>query len=629
MFKPLPMQYVSIKMLTEDVPLVAQLLAEHSLFHPQAIEVLSEYLPERIDEDYYTLFHLAQTRFEKILARISFTPPPLGLSRPITLSDLKQLSEELGELWQQFSTLEEARHQLHEQQTSLKQLLETLQKFATLDIDLSFLQGKRLFLNLHIGSFPLANLQHVQEALTLAEHDMTIFNQDQQRGYSIIVGPLEHEEKVRAVLEHADFHALNVPPQFIGYPRQLHRDLSSQLKHFQQQSKEFLVQETKLIEQSQNFLTETYLTLSYASVYAQLTQIGRKRGQLALIEGWLPQEYLPKLESLLNTQLKNPFVLTSRHPIPSEYTQVPSLLPHHPLLTPYVTLIKNYGIPRYGEFDPTLWFTITFVLMFGSMFGDVGHGACIMWIGKHWKHQLKTFTPFFIAAGLSSCGFGFLYGSVFGFEHVLPALWMSPLQDPELMLTIALYWGMGFIFLATLITITNRWQKGEYLHAIFDNRGIMGLFLYLGGFYAIKQWMMTGHFETFQQLAILLPLTFILGYKWYENQMPFAERLLVTLIEGLESIINYLANTLSFLRVAAFSLNHVALAIAVFTLANMLGEGELAQGLVIFLGNLFIIILEGAIVTIQVLRLEYYEGFSRFFSGDGHVFRPLQIRLRK
>jgi V/A-type H+-transporting ATPase subunit I len=98
-------------------------------------------------------------------------------------------------------------------------------------------------------------------------------------------------------------------------------------------------------------------------------------------------------------------------------------------------------------------------------------------------------------------------------------------------------------------------------------------------------------------------------------------------VEGFETIINYVSNTLSFLRVAAFSLNHVALAIAVFTLADMLGTA--GHWITILLGNIFIIVFEGAIVAIQVLRLEYYEGFSRFFSGDGREFRPLVLQKWK
>jgi V/A-type H+-transporting ATPase subunit I len=77
------------------------------------------------------------------------------------------------------------------------------------------------------------------------------------------------------------------------------------------------------------------------------------------------------------------------------------------------------------------------------------------------------------------------------------------------------------------------------------------------------------------------------------------------------------------MRVGAFSLNHVALAVAVFTLANLMGG--VGHWIAVVIGNLFILVLEGAIVAIQVLRLEYYEGFSRFFSGDGREFRPLLL----
>jgi V/A-type H+-transporting ATPase subunit I len=115
----------------------------------------------------------------------------------------------------------------------------------------------------------------------------------------------------------------------------------------------------------------------------------------------------------------------------------------------------------------------------------------------------------------------------------------------------------------------------------------------------------------------------VLGYEWQRNSGPIAERIAIVAIEGFDTLLGYIANTLSFLRVAAFSLNHVALAIAVFTIAN--GMGPAGHWTTVVVGNVFILVLEGAIVTIQALRLEYYEGFSRFFSGDGREFKPLRF----
>ncbi len=191
---------------------------------------------------------------------------------------------------------------------------------------------------------------------------------------------------------------------------------------------------------------------------------------------------------------------------------------------------------------------------------------------------------------------------------------------------VALYWGIAFILIVSALTVRNLIAEGRFHEALFDDKGLAGIALYLGGLYAGFQWMGEGRFGLFEMLALVVPLSVILAYKWRENKSRLGEKALVVFIEGFEAIVKYLANTLSFLRVAAFSLNHVALAVAVFTLADMMGVA--GHWLTVVLGNIFIIVLEGAIVTIQVLRLEYYEGFSRFFSGDGREFRPLQLGAR-
>ncbi|OQX34984.1 MAG: V-type ATP synthase subunit I, partial [Candidatus Sedimenticola endophacoides] len=169
----------------------------------------------------------------------------------------------------------------------------------------------------------------------------------------------------------------------------------------------------------------------------------------------------------------------------------------------------------------------------------------------------------------------------------------------------------------------NRLVEGDLHRALFDTNGLVSIILYLsvlGGVYGIYTQGAYGVATAVISIGALLTL---LGFKLIETQASPGERMLVAFIETFETLTGYTSNTLSFLRVAAFSLNHVALAIAVFTLADML-EGT-GHWLMIIAGNLFILILEGAIVTIQALRLEYYEGFSRFFSGDGLEFKPLKL----
>ena len=296
-------------------------------------------------------------------------------------------------------------------------------------------------------------------------------------------------------------------------------------------------------------------------------------------------------------------------------------------LGPFSDLVRNYGIPRYGEFDPTWLFAISFVLMFGMMFGDIGQGLVIAAGSFALRGKARRFRPLFIGAGLSATAFGFAYGSLFGFETIVEPLWVSPLHDPVRMLLAAVWWGVGFITVTQLLTIYNRMASGMVSRALFDAGGVAGLFLYLGAAAGVYGLATAGQFGVIAAIVSGAGLAAILVWNWIENHGGVAERLLTVIIETFESVIGFFSNTLSFMRVAAFSINHVALALAVFTIADSLGAT--GRWIALVIGNIIILGLEGAIVAIQVLRLEYYEGFSRFYSGSGRAFQPLVLRKQQ
>ena len=98
-------------------------------------------------------------------------------------------------------------------------------------------------------------------------------------------------------------------------------------------------------------------------------------------------------------------------------------------------------------------------------------------------------------------------------------------------------------------------------------------------------------------------------------------------IEAIDGTIRYVANTISFIRISAFALAHAGLFIAVFSLAETLGRmggGGVIYWVTIALGNAVIILLEGLVVSIQTMRLEYYEFLSKFFHGGGEPFSPFK-----
>lgn len=625
MFSPQRMKHVTLRVLTEDLPVVSLSLAELGLFCPDPRLEAEDELPENPGKRYRELYLQAKARMDKIQTHLDFGPTTTALEhRPIDETVLAQTNGFLGEAWQACSNHEEELRAIFDERREIEQLERTLSNFQQLKVDLGLLQEERRFLDIHIGTVPQEHTRQLRDALRMDGYMLFVYMDSHPNAHVVIIGPgLGQTSHLRSVLDTAGFRALEIPPELHTQPDEAAEHLIKRREAATQ--REAILQERFIAWRNrvETELRQAAETLILAAPYVALGEVARNRGALSQVHGWAPEADIPLIDKTLEEKLQHPFVLQTRDPRPDERNLVPSLLRHNPLLKPFAFLVSQYGVPRYGEINPTLIFALTFVCMFGMMFGDVGHGATIMAASWLARRRLSSFTTFALSAGAASVLFGFLYGSVFGYEHILPAIWLPPLSDPIYMLSAALLWGMGFILLTSLLNIANHLLLGDYDGALFAPNGLFSLALYIGLIGSGISRYLTGTSGTVWPLLAMLALTGLFFHQLRSQQNPPAERVLVALIETFETVIGYVANTLSFLRVAAFSLNHVALALAVFTIANMLGE--LGHGLMIVLGNLFILVLEGAIVIIQVLRLEYYEGFTRFYAGDGQAFRPLRL----
>lgn len=293
--------------------------------------------------------------------------------------------------------------------------------------------------------------------------------------------------------------------------------------------------------------------------------------------------------------------------------------------------VEMYGLPAYNEMDPTLFVALTYTLMFGIMFGDVGQGACLL-IGGVLLYKLKNLRLAGIVgvAGIWSVIFGFLYGSVFGFEELLPAIWMKPMDNIMSTLMMAIGFGAVLILIAMILNMVNAIRAKEYGRLLFHQSGLAGLVCY--GFVVLCALLfITGHglpatiiigiAVGVPLVAILLkePLTHLVEH--HSRIFPEGSKVMFfveALVEGFDVVLSYATNTISFVRVGAFALSHAGMMGVVMTLAGM--EKGNPNWIVIVLGNLLVAGLEGLVVGIQVLRLEYYEMFSRFYTGNGKPF---------
>ncbi len=324
---------------------------------------------------------------------------------------------------------------------------------------------------------------------------------------------------------------------------------------------------------------------------------------------------------------------------------IPILFSNPFLLRPFEKLTTAYGVPQYHEVEPTAFLALSFLTMFGVMFGDVGQGLVLTGAGYVIFRTLSRHTDLGILlmeCGISSTVFGFLYGSVFGLEDLMPPLWFHPMHDLSTALTVSLSFGAGLISVGLLLNVINSLRYQETTTAIFGERGLMGAFIYWVCLAVGTRFLLTGQLGMAGRgllVLIGLPVLSILFHRPVEEILRHRHGdrvrwggVLFLLVESLvdlgDTFLAYLANTVSFVRISAFALAHVGLFTAVFALAENLSGlrgGGVWYWLTLLLGNLGIIGLEGLVASIQAIRLEYYEFFGKFFKGGGEMFRPLQV----
>jgi V/A-type H+-transporting ATPase subunit I len=603
-------------------------LARFGIFNPTDYD--PDELPDSPADSYREAWVEADSRLSKLLERCGSSALPTMPADPVapSLADLNELNLWLRDVWVTCLAAHEGEARIQEEVRHLDALEETLGKLERLNVDLARLLRADSLLAVNIGSLPSASLSRVGEALSMTGSLVTAYDKIGDQAYCVIAGPRDRAEEIRGLLNQAGWRELPVPEELRVHPQAARAWLAEERKRVEERTGVECAAMDTLRGQYRPRLEEARLRVILGRPLAEAANAGvRGRGALAGLSGWIPRRRIDELRALLESRFHGRYWLHFEKPAHDEMDKVPSLVRYPAWLQPFVPLVKSYGVPRYGEFDPTLPFAFTYLLLFGAMFGDIGHGGVILILALSLYKRLGRAAWIGIAAGAVSMLFGLLYGSIFGYEDIIHPVWMSPLHHPTKMLILAVSFGVGFIVLTLLVNTRNRLVAGHTLEALFDSTGLAGLVFYVGAVGGVASLAGAMQHGKLAWSIAILGLTAVAIFKWVETRAGLGERILVTSIETLETGINLFANTLSFMRVAAFSLNHVALALAVFTLAN--GMGMAGHWLTIFLGNVVIIVLEGGIVAIQALRLMYYEGFSRFFSGDGTEFVPLRLQGAK
>lgn len=315
---------------------------------------------------------------------------------------------------------------------------------------------------------------------------------------------------------------------------------------------------------------------------------------------------------------------------------------------PFEYFTEMYGMPSYNEIDPSLFIAITYIVIFGIMFADLGQGLLLALVGLlMWKWKKMPIGKILFPCGISSSVFGIILGSVFGFEHVLDPLYrflrfdekpievMAP-ENTNIIIFSAIGIGVFLLVIAMLLNVYTSFRQKNYGRALFSTSGVAGIVFYGSVVFGlVSEVFLDNHVMTLPYILLLVVLPFILiffceplsglvnGEKDWQPES-WGGYIVEKFFESIEVLLSYVTNTMSFLRVGAFVLVHAGMMMVVFVLAETVGG--VGYWLIVVLGNALVMALEALLVSIQVLRLEYYEMFSRFYAGEGRAYEPVKLK---
>ncbi len=514
-------------------------------------------------------------------------------------------------------------------------LLESLEYVKDVNVPLGKLFSFQ-FMKFRFGKLPKVGYKTLETYLGDLEAFFIITHEERDYVWGMYFTPADSEEKVDALFSSLYFQRVRLSGQLVDTPAAEYAKITEAQQKLKQRRIEIELSVRNAISAEYPTICGMYQSILKKAFLEKLKGYCAHTKESFYVVGWMAEGEINKLKKQTEKEDNVMVVIEESEDVIN--AKPPTKMRNWAIFKPFETLVRMYGLPAYNEVDPTAFLAVTYFLMFGIMFGDVGQGLVLVLAGLlfyKWKKVKLGAVASII--GVSSVCFGFVYGSFFGNEELLPFHLIKPMESINEMLMYSVVFGVVLILAAMVINIINGIKNHDKGKIFTGQNSIVGMIFYVTVLLIVMK-MLTGTGLSASPVVIILfiaaPLIVILlqeplakllaHYKDWRPKQP-GMFLLESFFELFEVVLSFVTNTLSFLRVGAFAMNHAGMMMVVYLLGDMIGGGGSIPVLVI--GNIFVMCMEGFIVAIQILRLEFYEMFSRFYSGDGIEFRSIKTKL--
>ena len=562
---------------------------------------------------------------------------------PDTSLGLDDMFETVRKANEDYQSLQEKKEKLKKKTEELRARQQVIAPFRPLNCDLHKVLQFR-YITYRFGRIAVEFYHKMQKYLM---DDLKAIFVEGERDESFVYGayfvsPTE-AQKVDAVFRSLHFERIELKDEFEGTPAYAYQTLEREIarvnleiENLDKEAGEMLSDRAPQLVAARNRLEELANNFDVRKLAARMED---NKEDYYILCGWMADEDVEKFVEEVKDDDKVFVVVEDDHD--AYFGEPPTKLENPKLFKPFEMFVRMYGLPAHNELDPTVFVGLTYSFIFGVMFGDVGQGLLLLIGGFLIYHFKKAPLAGIIAtAGVFSTIFGFMFGSIFGFEDVIEPLWIRPIDHMTTLpflgklntvFIVAVGFGMLLIMVAMILHIVNAVKSKDIENAWFDANGAAGLIFYIAVVVTIVLFLTGQPLPGGIVMAVMfgVPLIVILfkepitrAIQKRADKMEVGKGMFLVqgFFEMFETLLSYFSNTISFIRIGAFAVSHAAIMEVVLQLAG--AESGNPNWIGVIFGNLFVCGFEGLIVGIQVLRLEYYEMFSRFYKGSGHAFDP-------
>lgn len=540
---------------------------------------------------------------------------------------------------EQIIKMENVKKELHQMIEENKATISQLEHMINSDLDFDKLFGCQ-YLKVRFGRIPTANLDKLQY-YGAQEFLFKIFHKDVKQTYCVYITTESKAPEIDNIFSSLYFERIHIPEFVHGTAE----EALAVLKEEDLTAKDYLI---KLDERIQKIFNENMAEMNHIySICKKMNEMYDAQkyvvvfGKNSAIYGFTETEDATKIKEDFE-QLENVHVEIKPALGDSRLTP-PTKLKGNWFSEPFRMFVEMYGVPSYTDFDPTNFVALSYTFLFGMMFGDVGQGIILSLVGLlAYKLKGMKLGAVGIRLGFASVLFGIFFGSVFGSEEILHPFFV-PMDSSNTMTLLGAAIGIGvtLIIISIIMNIILNFRKKHIGEMCFSQNGIAGLIFYVSVLLIVVKMMLGVQIPfvgttPFIIIFVVVPVLLMFLKEPIERKLEneslfpngFGGFFTESFFELFDIMLTFIANTMSFLRVGGFVLSHAGMMLVVYTLAEMVGGGNPTIGYwaVLVFGNIFVMCLEGMIVGIQVLRLEFYEMFSRYYEGKGKPFISIKER---